>query len=243
MAVTGVVSPRLVIANTNARPGDSILLTKPLGTGIVTTGIKRGLASPAIQRKAIQSMITLNSVGAELAEKKLVTAGTDITGFGLLGHLANICRGSNVGATIDADAVPALAPEVLRLIEQDCIPGGSRKNLETANRITDWGQTSLAKRHLLTDAQTSGGLLLCVAPKDLPKVLRILHRAGTLCAAVIGGIFRSSAPRIRVISSHSGYQNGAKRVLPGRIAFAKNGKAFTPRRGAPHRAEKLRSHP
>ncbi len=201
MAVTGLVSPRDVIANTQARPGDWLVLTQPLGTGIVTTGIKRGLASADLQRKAIESMATLNRVGAELAERKLVSAGTDITGFGLLGHLGNICRGSRVGAQIEATALPVLGKEVFNLVEQDCIPGGSRKNLETASQFTEWGQASAAQKHLLTDAQTSGGLLLCVSPKHLKTVLKLLRVAGTPCAVIVGRIVASPTPTIRVTAA------------------------------------------
>ena len=200
MAVTGLVSPRHVIANTAARPGDWLVLTKPLGTGIVTTAIKRGLASSAIQRKAIHSMTSLNNVGAELGERRLVCAGTDITGFGLIGHLANICKGSGVGAEIDAAALPVLGNEVFGLIEEDCIPGGSRKNLDTASQFTDWGNADLAQRHLLTDAQTSGGLLLCVAPKRLDIVLEVLRRSRTPCAAVIGRIVSAAKPLVQVVA-------------------------------------------
>ncbi len=197
MAITGVISPRRIIANTQARPGDVLILTKPLGTGITTTGIKRGLASRSLQQKAIRSMSTLNVVGAELAELGLVRAGTDVTGFGLLGHLANICRGSSVAAEIDALAVPALSPEVLSLIDQGCIPGGSHQNLKTASGITEWINISLRYRHLLTDAQTSGGLLLCVPARAVDRVQQLLKRRGTLAAATIGRLV-AGTPRIQV---------------------------------------------
>lgn len=200
MAVTGLVSPRRIIANTAARAGDVLVLTKPIGTGITTTAIKRGLASARLQRVAIESMATLNSVGAEVAERGLVRAGTDVTGFGLLGHLANICRGSGVAAEVDAAAVPVLSPEVFALIDRDCIPGGSRTNLKTADAITDWNGAAPRYRTLLTDAQTSGGLLLCVAPKALSATLTILRRAHTLSAAVIGRIAAGRAPEIRILT-------------------------------------------
>lgn len=198
LAVTGTVHPRRVLANTHARPGDLLVLTKPLGTGIVTTAIKRGLASPAIRRRAIRAMTTLNTPGATLAEARLTRAGTDITGFGLLGHLANLCRGSGLAAEIDPAAVPALGREVFRLIEQDCIPGGSRQNLATADTLTDWGNTSPTHRHLLTDAQTSGGLLLCLRPRHLDAALALLRRARPLCTAVIGRLIAADTPHIRV---------------------------------------------
>jgi selenide,water dikinase len=198
LSVTGVVHPKRILSNDRARPGDLLVLTKPLGTGIATTGIKRGLASPALVRRAIRNMKALNRPGADVAEKRLVRAATDVTGFGLVGHLANIVRASRVGAELSAAAVPALAPEVLALIAQDCIPGGTRANLQAAGEITDWTDTPDPLRILLTDAQTSGGLLLCVPPKNLAAVSCILRAHRTSAAAVIGRIVRAATPRILV---------------------------------------------
>lgn len=188
LSVTGIVHPDHVIANTGAQPGDVLLLTKPLGTGITTTAIKRELAPPTLVEAAIGSMCMLNTPGTELADQQLVAAGTDVTGFGLLGHLANICRGSNVSARLDASAVPTLGEAVLTLIEQDCVPGGTKTNLQTANGHTDWGNTPDALRVLLTDAQTSGPLLLCVRPDRLDEVNALLARHDTLSRVVIGEI-------------------------------------------------------
>jgi selenide,water dikinase len=199
MAVTGLVSPRRIIANTAARPGDVLVLTKPLGSGVVTTGVKRGITPPLLERKTVRLMSHLNRVGADLAEQELVCAGTDITGFGLLGHLASICRASGVGAQIDIDAVPIIGKGVLDLIAQDCIPGGSRQNLKTADTFTDWGHATPAQKTLLADAQTSGGLLLCVAKKRLAQVLDLLQQSRTPCAAIIGRIEAASKPRIVVL--------------------------------------------
>jgi selenide, water dikinase len=188
LAVTGVVDLRNILTNANARPGDLLLLTKPLGTGIATTAIKRGLASRALEKKVIALMSQTNSVGAELAEKKLVRAATDITGFGLLGHLANMCRASKVSAEIFPDRAPAISDEIFELIERDCIAGGTRDNLKAASRLADLRAVPLVQQTFLADAQTSGGLLLCVAESALSKVLRILKKARTPSAAVIGRI-------------------------------------------------------
>ena len=190
LAVTGVVDLRNILANENARAGDLLVLTKPLGTGIATTAIKRGLASRALARKVITLMSQTNAVGAELAEKKLVRAATDITGFGLLGHLANLCRASKVSAEIDSGKIPAISDEILKLIDRDCIPGGTRDNLKAAHKTAYLKSTSPAERTLFADAQTSGGLLLCVRESALPKVLRILKKGRTPCAVVIGRITR-----------------------------------------------------
>jgi selenide,water dikinase len=199
LAVTGMVSPRRMLTNSRARAGDLLLLTKPLGTGIATTGIKRGLTSAALMRKSITLMCQLNIVGAELAELGLIRAAVDVTGFGLLGHLSSMCRASGVGAEIVAANVPVISCEVFSLIAQDCVPGGTRQNLETANAIVEWNSTPESVRLLLADAQTSGGLLLCVPPKRLQEVEGVLKKNRTACAALIGKIIRSSRPRICMI--------------------------------------------
>ena len=200
LAVTGLVSPRRLITNTAARPGDLLVLTKPLGTGVITTGIKRGITSAATVRKAVTAMCQLNEAGAALAERGLIRAGTDVTGFGLLGHLGLLCRESGVGAEIQVGSIPVVSQEVWHLIALDCIPGGSRQNLETANDITEWDGVTDAQKTLASDAQTSGGLLLCVSPKKWAAVRRILHTHRTVCAAIVGRIVRVSRPRIHVVA-------------------------------------------
>ena len=196
LAVTGMVSPKRMLTNSRARAGDLLLLTKPLGTGIATTGIKRGLTSVALTKKSIGLMCQLNIVGAELAELGLVGAAVDVTGFGLLGHLASMCRASGVGAQIVVPKVPLISQEILALIAQDCVPGGTRQNLETTNAIVEWNDTPESLRLLLADAQTSGGLLLCVPPKRLREVEVVLKKNRTPCAATIGKVNRSSRRRI-----------------------------------------------
>jgi len=194
LAVTGIVDLRHLMTNANARPGDLLVLTKPLGTGIATTALKRGLCSREVERKVISLMSKINSVGAKLAEKKLVRTTIDVTGFGLLGHLASMCRASEMSAEIFSDRVPAIDDELFELIARDCIPGGSRDNLKSANSIVDWQKTPQPQRTLLTDAQTSGGLLLAVAPSRLNKVLALLKRNRTTCAAIIGKIVPAREP-------------------------------------------------
>jgi len=199
LAVTGLVDLRKMMTNANARAGDLLLLTKPLGTGIVTTGIKRGLASRAVAKKTIVLMSKVNSIGAEVAERGLVRAAIDVTGFGLLGHLASLCRASKTSVEIYADQIPAIAREVFDLIARDCVPGGSHDNLEMANKITEWNNTPQPMRILLTDAQTSGGLLLCVKPSRLPKVRTLVKDA-----AVVGKIVSARKPLISVFVRQSG---------------------------------------
>ena len=190
MAVTGIVDLRRVMTNANARPGDVLVLTKPLGTGIATTAIKRGFASRKLEKKVVSLMSKINSIGAELAEKRLVRAATDVTGFGLLGHLSNMCRASNVSAEIDPASVPLIDPEIVHLISRGCVPGGTRDNFVATKSIVDWRNASAEQKILLTDAQTSGGLLLSVAKAKLPDVLRLLRKARTPSSAVIGKIVR-----------------------------------------------------
>ena len=196
LAVTGLVDLRNILSNANARVGDLLVLTKPLGTGIATTAIKRGLASRTLQKKVIALMSQTNSVGAELAEKKLVRAGTDITGFGLLGHLANVCRASKVSAEIFPDRLPAISDAIFDLIDRNCIPGGTRDNLKAAARTADLKSVSSIKRVLLADAQTSGGLLICVPERSLKQVFAILRKYRTPCATVIGRITRRKSKLI-----------------------------------------------
>jgi selenide,water dikinase len=200
LAVTGIVDVRRLTTNSNARPGDLLVLTKPLGTGIATTAIKRDVASRTLQKKVIALMSKVNTVGAELAELRLVGAATDVTGYGLMGHLVSLCRASGVSAEIDSSAVPMISDEIVDLIEQGCIPGGSRENLIATTVVVDWAHTDDSQRVLLTDAQTSGGLLLCVPEAKLSKVLGILRQKRTPCAAVIGRIIahRPRAPLICV---------------------------------------------
>jgi selenide,water dikinase len=197
LSVTGIVDPRKMLTNARARPGDLLVLTKPLGTGIATTAIKRRVASQALSKRVWNVMKQLNRVGVELAERKIVKTATDVTGFGLVGHLANICRASNVAATVVAADVPVISQEIWQLIEADCIPGGSRSNREAANAIVAWKQSAEAQRTLLTDAQTSGGLLLCVPPRELRKTMQSLKHQRTLCAAIIGEITKGR-PRIMI---------------------------------------------
>ena len=201
LSVTGLVDPRRMLTNAAARPGDLLVLTKPLGTGIATTAIKRGLATPALAKKAVASMTRLNTVGTDLAEARLVRAATDVTGFGLLGHLASMCRASGVAAEIDARAVPVLGREIRTLAEGGCVPGGSKQNLATARPLLrhDKGMTA-AELAVLADAQTSGGLLLCVPPKKQAAVLAMLKEHRTPCAAIIGRVVRSAEVFLQVRS-------------------------------------------
>lgn len=187
LAVTGLVHPERYLANTHARPGEFLVLTKPLGSGIVSTGIKRGICSEELAETASQLMATLNKPGSTLAERGLVRCCTDITGFGLGGHLIELCNGSNVSAELDASALPLMSPEVLDLIAAGCVPGGSHKNLAHTEPYTTFAENVTDARKLIfADAQTSGGLLLSVPGENLNAVMETLEETLAPCAVVIG---------------------------------------------------------
>ena len=187
LSVTGLVNPHRVISNAGAKPGDHLLLTKPLGTGIISTAIKRGICSPELETKASKQMASLNTPGTAVAEVGLTRAGTDVTGFGLLGHLSHMCRESKVPARIDSAAVPSIDSDVLGFIKQGCVPGGSRENLRLALEFTTFGDEVPDEiQVLLTDAQTSGGLLLAVDPQDLHEAQDLLYANGAPIVSEIG---------------------------------------------------------
>jgi selenide,water dikinase len=188
LAVTGLVDVERITTNANAQPGDLLVLTKPLGTGIATTAIKRGMASRPLEKKVISLMSQINTVGAELAERRLVRAATDVTGYGLVGHLISLCRASGVAAEINPAAVPMISDEIRELVQLGCVPQGSRDNLNATTVLLDWTDTEDVLRILLSDAQTSGGLLLCVNEANLENVLALLAKAKTPCSALIGKI-------------------------------------------------------
>jgi len=190
MAVTGVIDPRRIIRNVGARVGDALLLSKPLGTGVLMTALKRGQLPEDQYAAAVRWMGELNAATARAMLEYDVHAATDITGFGLLGHLANMCRASSVSAEIFKEHIPAISSEIFDLIDHECVPGGTRDNLKAARETTDLRSVSQSQRILLADAQTSGGLLLCVRESSLPKVRRVLARLRTPSAAVIGRIMR-----------------------------------------------------
>jgi len=180
LAVTGLVDPRRVLTNAGARPGDLLLLTKALGIGIATSAIKKGVAPKALERLAIAQMKTLNRAAGEVFARayRSVHALTDVTGFGLLGHLDSAMRASKTRAWVDADQVRVL-PGVRALARSGVIPGGTRANLEfVSERATFPGEMDEADKLVLSDAQTNGGLLAAVEPKAAQRLLRALADAG-----------------------------------------------------------------
>ena len=198
MCVIGEADPALITRNSGARAGDVLVLTKPIGTGVIATGIKRGLASDDAIRDAVACMTTLNRGAAEAMLRVGVSAATDITGFGLLIHLRHMLRASGVAAVIDAAAVPLL-PDTAELAAAGCISGGTRRNLEDVSPDVTWDESlSGLQRLLLCDAQTSGGLLIAVPPERAEQLVTELTAELTPVAAVVGSVAATPAGRIRV---------------------------------------------
>ena len=188
LVVTGEVAEENLIRNDGAKVGDRLVLTKPLGTGIIATAIKRGTAPDEVVARAVETMTTLNRDAAQAALDTGVHAMTDVTGFGLLGHLLEMCRASNVQAAVDFAALPLL-PGARDLADQGAVPGGTRRNLEYARKaLTLEGEVSELDQLLAADAQTSGGLLIAVSPEQVDELVARLTEKGTPAAAVIGEI-------------------------------------------------------
>ena len=148
LSVVGLVEPGKEVSNANAQPGDVLVLTKPIGTGIITTGCKQGIAPDAILKNAVDVMATLNKGAAEAMMRVGINSCTDITGFGLLGHLRGMTRGSNVGAVITASAVPVL-PGVWELLEKNVVPGGTFRNMNGVDDSVDWDDEITDQQRLL----------------------------------------------------------------------------------------------
>jgi selenide, water dikinase len=197
MAVIGEVHPDRMLTNAGARAGDLLVLTKPLGTGILATALKRDALIETGMADAVRSMTTLNDGAARAALKVGVNAATDITGFGLIGHLTEMLEASKVAGEIAFDTLPIL-PHARNLASRGVIPGGTQRNLDAADRV-DWApELGLADRYLCVDAQTSGGLLLAVASEKEAALLSALKEEHTPAAAVIGRVVAGQLGRVRV---------------------------------------------
>jgi len=208
LSVTGDVGPGELWSNRTAKPGQALILTKALGTGVIGQAIKKGIASPEAAAAAIASMTTLNASAARIAHKHGVTAATDITGFGLLGHLRNIVRGSGVGARIEISMLPLL-PDAMKHLKDKVCPAGSKANRAFVADLVEWAPgIPLAAEppsdvdpellaSLACDAQTSGGLLLCLPPDRAGACVDELRAAG-LPAVRIGDVVEGS--KIELVS-------------------------------------------
>ena len=188
MSVTGVVNPGAQVTNAGAQPGDVLVLTKPIGTGIITTAGKQERVSAETLDRAVAIMGELNRKASEAMMHVGVNACVDITGFGLLGHLRLIAQGSGVSAKVSVDAIPVIEG-VSELLDMGIAPGGTHRNLESLDGVVDWHANITERtRILFADAQTSGGLLMSVAPDKLDTLLDALGDAGVETRAVIGEI-------------------------------------------------------
>jgi len=201
LVVLGLAHPDKILLNSKAKPDDAIILTKPIGTGILATANKRGLTEEMHQKKLYEIMSELNAKAAEIMEGYPVSSCTDVTGFGLIGHLKEITIASKVNAEIYADRVPYLEG-ALDFIAANIVPGGTLNNLDYVSSITDWEETVPYKiRILLCDAQTSGGLLICVPDSHADSLLLDLHENGVSDSAIIGRFTSRGQGKIRVRNS------------------------------------------
>jgi selenide,water dikinase len=189
LAVTGTVDPRTMLTNAGGRAGDVLVLTKPLGVGAIVTARKRGAADDDLLARAVDVMVALNATAALAALDADVSAATDVTGFGLLGHLHHVARESGLAAELDAAAVPAIEGVEELLADDGAVSGGSARNAEWAAGFTRFDDgVDGWRRRLVTDATTSGGLLLAAAPQD----------ADRLPGPVVGRLVEGDAGTIRV---------------------------------------------
>jgi len=200
MAVIGEVHPDRMLTNATARAGDLLVLTKPLGTGILTTARKRDLCGDDMLAPAVASMRALNAGAARAAVRVGVHAATDVTGFGLLGHLHNMLMASGVGAEIRVAFLPVF-PGARDLVHRGAVAGGTRRNLEARTDVTWETGVSETDRIICADAQTSGGLLLAVAEADMAELQRQLRAEGTLECAIVGRCVPGTPGAIRVVAS------------------------------------------
>jgi len=188
LVVTGEVDENNLITNRNAQPGDILILTKPLGTGIIATAVKHDKADKTAMAESAKSMATLNKFAAEVMMEIGANAATDVTGFGLLGHLSEMCEASSVSAKIDYSALPFF-PSVKELAEKGTVPGGTKRNLDFVNNKVQFGEhlTDIDKL-LLADAQTSGGLLIALPAEKTEKYISKFNKLSKIKAVIMGEI-------------------------------------------------------
>ncbi len=198
LVAIGIVHPDRLKKNSGAWAGDQLILGKGLGVGVLAQAMKKGVLSAAGYVQLIAAATQLNAVGSALSELNSVHALTDVTGFGLLGHLLEMCHGARLEAEVEFEQTPLLS-EALPLVQQGYSPGAIGRNLASYGHEVDFAaHLQTWQRQLLADAQTSGGLLAAVAPEAADEVLAMFHRAGFGQAAVIGAM-RQGAPRVSVV--------------------------------------------
>jgi selenide,water dikinase len=196
LSVTGVVHPDRIWRNSTGQAGDFLVLTKPLGSGTVTTGIKRGLVSDQVAAAAIQTMATLNKAAAEGATPVGIHAATDVTGFALLGHAKEMADGAGLGLELDVAALPVMEG-AWDTLELGVVPGATQRNLDYFGTSAEWGSgVTMVQKQLVGDPQTSGGLLFAVEAAKVDALVAALIDAGALSAAVVGRL--TAEPGVRI---------------------------------------------
>lgn len=198
MAVLGIVKPGEEVTKSGSKPGDKLILTKPLGTGIITTAAKQGQCSPELISSTIELMATLNSNASKCMVEIGVNAATDVTGFGLIGHLSSMMKESGTSATIQLSSVPAIEG-VWKHISDGMIPGGSRRNAESSYQRVDWTSINLEQQLFLCDAQTSGGLLISVDKEKSHTLINDLHNNGCEHSVIIGEVKNHTDHLVKVV--------------------------------------------
>ena len=197
MAVTGTIAPDRIVTNANAKPGDKLVLTKPIGTGIITTAAKAQVTDADTLAGAVASMRESNRAASEAMQAIGVNSGTDVTGFGLVGHLLPMMQASGTTARLNFSSVPLLAG-TMELAERAVVPGGTRRNFDAANRVVRWHpDLSEEQKLVLCDAQTSGGLLLSVTEANLAGLLTELEARG-ITGAVVGEVVADTGAPVEV---------------------------------------------
>ena len=200
LSVIGVVEPGKQVSNANAQVGDALVLSKPIGTGIITTAGKQGVVEPDVLAGAVENMAALNRPASQAMQRVGVNAATDITGFGLLGHLKSMVKGSGVAAEVNLSAVPVL-PGTRELLERGVAPGGTHRNVSSVNDAVNWHPALTDDdKMLLCDAQTSGGLLMSTPAGKADDLVAALVAEGAPCAAVVGRIIDGPAGTISAIA-------------------------------------------
>jgi len=198
LSVTGFIHPKRILTQKNLKGGDRLILTKPLGTGIVNTAVKGGIASPEVVESVTHLMARLNQKPAEIMSRYEVHACTDITGFGLLGHLAEMVLDSGCGIRLQSDRIPII-PEAREYAQMGFIPAGAYRNREFRSGMMEFlPSVDRFLQDLLFDPQTSGGLLISVSEKDSADLLRALKTGGVHEAVIIGDVISTSEERIFV---------------------------------------------
>ena len=188
LAVTGILTDSSFTPNNKACPGDLLILTKPLGIGIITTGIKKGTAPEDVKDEAVKWMSRLNKQAAEAMMKAGANSATDITGFGLLGHTRRMAEASGISIKIYGDKVPVIEGTI-ELLQSGACPGGSKRNLDYANESIKWNdKIDYDLRMILADAQTSGGLLISINPSKADELVKILKDNGDVYSKVVGEV-------------------------------------------------------